>query len=866
MDRMLARLLETSDPGLDNTVVNALDFKDRLAHHEVSAASPAFMQREIEEATQRLRIQAGDTALRPVTLGRERRALLLVTLAAVALTAFAPRLMRTVAPRFIMPWGDFPPYCQTDFDLQPGHTQVDYGANLDVSVKTSGRRPRSIALAVESLHPREVTELPLYESVPNTYLQTIERVTADLVYYARVPGGRSKQCRVRVIKTPRIDAVRVSYRYPEYTHLRPVTRHLVDGMLKGYAGTFATLLLTSNRELAGGQLRIGDRRIALRPTREADTVEAEFTINAPGTFEAFVRDVDGRASKDKVSGRIAVIPDEKPRVTIVAPQQESLATPRAQIPINVEAGDDLGVSRIVLFRNLNGSEDVSKPLYETSGPHTFVNVIETLDLADLGVKPGDEIEYYVDATDGHPNPPQSSSSPACRLTIISDEEYAKMVRTMATASDLRDKYDRLMQGLHDLAEQQARLRDEATALQKEAAKGPLGEAARRRLQDLMAQQEELEKKTEAAAARFASEVQGAPVYDVEKDYKAMLRDMAAGLQHVAQNMQESARSMAAAAAPGTPQPDRPLGAAIASQSQALKELGADEQAFDQRIAAANRDIEKLFALQSDVEVFKGLLASQKDLVRKLHSYADKTKLTSTERARLVELAEEQARIRDGLAALKEQLRAHAAGAEGNYPRVAADARGIAARIEQLEIEPRMQAASTALRKPEPAAGHQSATEAYDAMLSMVSFCEGGSGEAERECEQRLRIVMNVGLGGTFGQLARGLGNGTGTGYGIGMLGAGSGGSGSSMQMPFGLYGSSSDMLGAPVRTSTGMGRGKAQATLPDGSRPRVATSVEEIGLHKSTTLQVELPAGEQIVEEYRSLILQYFRGLAEEAP
>ena len=862
LDHRLARLLEEGDAGLDNAVVNALDFRERLAGSEPEVASRALMRRQIEEAAQRLAAASGEQSLRPPTLPRERRILAGVVAVAGVLLLLVPRMVETVAPRLLLPLGDYPPYCGTGFDVQPAQAEVEYGGSLDVTVRTTGRRPRSIALVVESRGKQAgVTELPLYESGQDTYLQTIGRVTEDLVFYARVPGGRSKQARVRVLKTPRIDTVRVVCRFPDYTHLKPVTRQLVDGLVKAYAGTRVTLQLTSNRELAGGQLTWGGHVIEFKSTPDPHTVEAGFTLSAAGPFTAMVRDTEGLVSKDKVSGRTELLPDEKPTVTIVAPPQESLATPHARVPINIEAGDDLGVSRVTLFRNLNGSADASKVLYEAPGVATFVNVMEVLDLGDLGVKPGDTIEYYVDATDSRPDPPQTASTPAGRLRIISDEDYAQMVQTMATAAQLREKYERLTQTLHDLAEAQAKLNGEVAALRQEADAGPLSESARRRLEAVAGRQEQLAHQTQEAKNRYASEAGAAPVYDVEKDYKKMLSSMAKSLNRAAGHMRSGREAMGKAAAEGAACAGS-LASAAADQAQALKELGGEAAKLGEDIEGANREIDTMFALYADVETFKTLLGDQKELARKLHSYAGRTDLTAAERARMGELAGEQRRIRDALAALKGQLRAHADAAAAGHARAAADARAIADRIEELAIERSMEDGATALERPDADKGGRAAQAAYEAMLSMVKQCSGAQGEAESQCEERLRITMNVGLGSTFQQLGRGQGRGTGMGQGL--AGTGRAGAGESASMPFGLYGAS-DMTGATAPKSAGLGRGKANATLAAGGQRQMATGAEEIGIKKNMDLNVTLPAGEQILEEYRPMILQYFRGMAEEA-
>lgn len=861
LDRMLARLLEEGRRETDNAVVNALDFEDRLAAPPDPHVSQALMRRQIEEAARRLAGESGRDTLRPPGIRLERRILLGLGAACLVLAAAAPQAVLTVLPRYLLPFLDVPPYCLTRFEVTPGHAGADYGGSLDVAVKTLGRRPRSIRLVLETRSPRERTELPLYESERDTYRQTLEPVVSDLVYYAEVPGGRSRYYKVKVSKVPRIDSVRATFDYPAYTHLRPVTRLLgPDPELKGYAGTRVTLQLTSNRELAGGTMTLGGKPVEVRKSEQPNTVEAVFAIGEPGGFEITVADPDGLACAAPVRGRVVVTPDEKPRVAAVSPETESLATPRARIPINVEAGDDLGVRRVTMYRNVNGSADSGKTLYEGPGRAAFVNVIETFDLADLGVKPGDVIDYYLDATDTRPGAPQTESSPACRLTIISEEDYAELVRTLNTGDALREKYEQFMEEWKTMADEQERLREETAALTAEAAKGALDEDAKRRLQDLADRQNALAGRAREAAERLDREAKTAAVYDVEKDYKELLKELARKLEKGAFHMETAGPALAKASGGQGAGSASDLAKALGQQEEALDDLSGGEKAYQEQIAKANREIEKLHALYADAEAFKTLLDRQKEVVRKIHSYKGQA-LSEDGKTRVRELAAEQDEIRGKLTALKERLREHAKPVQADYPKVAGDAEAIASSIEKLGIEGLMKNAGGELGKPDVPPGAAAAEEAYDRMLSMVGQCQAGGEGAQAECEARLRLQMSMGLGRTFQQMSMGRGQGVG---GSGGMGQGSDSGGSSARMPFGLYGSS-ELNGPKARATTGMGRGgEAEETLPDPAVSRFAMGSEERVEKRSGGPQVELPAGEAIMEEYRPLILQYFRRAQEE--
>ena len=50
----------------------------------------------------------------------------------------APVLAQTEWPRSADPFGDHPPYSRTQFQVEPGDTEVRYGDGLDVFVTPTG--------------------------------------------------------------------------------------------------------------------------------------------------------------------------------------------------------------------------------------------------------------------------------------------------------------------------------------------------------------------------------------------------------------------------------------------------------------------------------------------------------------------------------------------------------------------------------------------------------------------------------------------------------------------------------------------------------------------------------------------------------
>ena len=198
--------------------------------------------------------------------------------------------------------------------------------------------------------------------------------------------------------------------------------------------------------------------------------------------------------------------------------------------------------------------------------------------------------------------------------------------------------------------------------------------------------------------------------------------------------------------------------------------------------------------------------------------------------------------------------------EPDYAEVAADARAIADEIESRLIEQHMVDATSELGETDAVEGYPKTNEAYVDMKEMISFCESTGGKAGKACKFKLRISMSLNPGNTLSQLGKGMGIGIGT---VGFAGQGSAGQAGG-QTPFGVFGPES--FGQKTRQSNMLGSKtvpKVRGGETDEPDP-LAGSIEELGAAKNEDLDLSAEGDERIMEEYRKLIEEYFKRLAEE--
>lgn len=867
-ERMLARLIESEHPEMNNDLVNAIDFDHRIKDQETENVSVALMKRGIDLAVDKFDQVANLDSLELPTMRAESRILKGVLVAWLAFAAIFYGWFFAEVPRFLDPFGDHPRYSPTKLIVDPAGTIVEYGQDLTITVTTKGPMPKAITLVARNPAGEVLSEAGMLSSGDGAFFQTIENIRSEMIYHVSIERGRSKYYRIGLSKIPRIESVLAHYRYPDYTGISEKTRVLTnkESTLKGYRGTQVTMAVQSNRPLKAGTVTVGDKQYQCRIESE-NTVNATFPLVADGEFSVVVTDIEGNNSTDLFVGKIKLIADNKPYVAIVSPGMNSLATPTATVPLVIEAQDDLGIKNVSIFRSHNESDDARKALYDVNEAEGYVRVAATFDLRDLGLRPGDTIDYYATATDSLPQAPQTAASESFKLQIISEEEYARFMQSQMTAKDLRLKYDNILAKMEELLKAQQKLQRETSDLKQQIQENkadPNSQSVKDRLAELASKQAELGDKTRSLSAKLQQESQAAPVFDIEKDFKKALSEFATRLSNAKGHMDAGAEKIKEGSdSPGNCPSS--LAQAGVEQEKALEELGKQTQELRDTIQQANSEIEKMYNLMADLETFKQLYLAQKHLTRQTRSLSHVTTPDFDARVRLKELAEDEVFIKNELNELKKKLRKHGAEIEKDYPKVAMDAYTIAREIERRNIAELMQEGEDFLNEGSGQEAYPKVNEAYAMMHAMISFCESAGGKGCKQCELRLKIQMMLNPGNTMNQLAQSLGMGGSPGNGFaGAMGRGAAGSGGG-QSNVAMFGG--DTFGQNLVTDgSTIGTERVDAETIEGSRrpDPLANNIEELSAQRKNDAEFEVEGQPRMMAEYNRLIEAYFQRLAED--
>ncbi len=558
---------------------------------------------------------------------------LILTLLTVAGIWMAHReAFATVAGRLLHPATDLPPWSRLRFSLEPAAPAANYGGEALLTVTCSERPEEAVECLVRIPRTGETLRLPASREADRRFSRRLESLTEPVEVAFASGRARSGWTPLEIRYQPRVLSGRLLVEPPAWLEQQSASFPLDAPEVTVPEGSRLTLTLTSNRPLGGGAMVLTPAAGNTGAVRSVDAVlsgthEAAFSITATGsgTLAATLRDIRGTPAEEPLILPLTVIPDQAPAVDLASPPPVLLATPNTKVPIQGSAEDDHGLSRVRLVRTLAGFRDRPLTVAPALRDRRF-DFADALELAPLGLLPGQTIEVYLEAADHNPSLLGQTSSGVSRVHIISEDDYAARLRAQTTLKEFAARFNAAQQAMQEAREALERL-DEALGAGDPAAVTAAKEAA-------SSAQEKAAELMEKLADDF-------PAYEMEKRLKDLAAAAAAPLQANLADLEalpaDSGEAKAAVAA---------MKARLAKPGD---ELGALRQDAEQ-VAKAGRLLEM-------ASRFRRVYETQQSLVRRIGTIVEEMRQGSDQNRRLLpSLADTQEKNREALNEFATELR------------------------------------------------------------------------------------------------------------------------------------------------------------------------------------------------------------------
>jgi len=379
-----------------------------------------------------------------------------------------PKSMFTSFLRSIYPWEAIAAPTRTHIrDVSPGDARIPQGADLAISAVVSGAKDATIKWSRDK---------ELWQAIPMTteagrWQGLLSHVDADMYYYVAAGDATSPVYGVATLLPPVVESVGIDLAYPSYTALSP--RHVDDGNIQAPVDTTVSIAIRSNKTLQSVSLALpGDGTADLQVNDKIAT--GKFKVTQSGRYSVLLTDSDGLKPNRPVQYDIVASPDLAPRVSIDGPKGGAEVGLDDEVPFQMDAADDYGLTKLVFHFETNAGNADVKNFRLPEGKREFSQMVALVPRL-LGAIPGDMVTYYLEAQDNHDGKPNSAQTPAYSFKIA-DSAATKPLAAFEKPSGTEVKTtESTLPGKKEDASGQPKTRENAPSKQLASANKPGGQ-------------------------------------------------------------------------------------------------------------------------------------------------------------------------------------------------------------------------------------------------------------------------------------------------------------------------------------------------------------------------------------------------------
>ncbi|MBI1370366.1 MAG: hypothetical protein GC162_17155 [Planctomycetes bacterium] len=418
-ERQLARLMETTEPGLHEDLISAVELGGKDADPSGDSAEfRGLLQQSVAQRVRSINVQA----LLPwhlVTWWMRGAGIVMAICLALVFMPNSP--FGVLIARAMAPAANLARVSRTHvmiLEPTPLNITVPQGDPVRVAVELAGEEADKVTLELtREGKPAERVSMTRQEG--RRFATNITAGEEKMGY--RVLAGDAVTARYTISTAPRpyVSNFTKTFKYPAYTRMEPETKTEKDGHLEAIADTTVDLKMTADQPISSGELRIEEgakqTTVPLSITNGTQ-LSATVPMTMSGTYKVHLVAANTQF-ENKFSPRYEIIahPDLVPQVSITQPTQSLLLPPDEIVGLRGEAEDDLGLTEVNQMIRVNNGRWIKIPVSGEAGKQAAID--RAWDLYELKLKAGDKVVTKLVATDLKGN--EGESDPL-HITVSSD--------------------------------------------------------------------------------------------------------------------------------------------------------------------------------------------------------------------------------------------------------------------------------------------------------------------------------------------------------------------------------------------------------------------------------------------------------------
>ncbi len=291
-----------------------------------------------------------------------------------------------------------------DFTVEPGNARVRAGDDLLILVK-SQKTGKAVSIRWrEGGGSWQTAPMKLGDS-DFVRFHRFANIAEPIDYRIEFGGRSSRRFAIRVWTPPEVDAVDVTYRYPDYLAMPP--REVPNsGHISALEGSSVSLRVHVNKPIrkATAVFESGEK---LRLRRDGALAwRGDFQLSRDDRYHIELVDRAGEASLFNPAYDVKAQQDTPPSVKIAFPYRDMQVSPLDEIAFQFKVVDDFGLESFGLQYQVAGREPQTLDLSGSDDPGLDAEGDRLIMLEELNLEPGDLITWTVWARDRKPDRPE----------------------------------------------------------------------------------------------------------------------------------------------------------------------------------------------------------------------------------------------------------------------------------------------------------------------------------------------------------------------------------------------------------------------------------------------------------------------------
>ncbi len=561
---------------------------------------------------------------------------------------------------------------------------------------------------------------------------TLRQISRSFDYYVEAGRVTTPVQKVDVVDRPRVNGIKLSLFYPEYTGLDPLIIDENNGSFSAIVGTRVNMDIATNLPVEQAHLVLED---SSRVPMTVSNRQATSSLKVDKTLAYHIRLQDhlGEKNPDPIKYHITAIPDEYPSIDVLRPGFDVNLSDEMVLPLKVRIFDDFGFSSLVLKYTVvsrgQPSEEHVAVLHFSDRIKTEGDVEFNWDMDQLNLYPGDYAVYHFEVADNDVvSGPKVTKSRKFIARLPSLDEI--IAETEAESSQRINRTEQLLREGRELAERFRNMARKMQAENKDAVKADWQQ--QKELETLAEKNEELVQNVEEMADQMDKSI------DKLIDHATMSREIIEKLQQIQKLFEEVA----------TPE-------LLEAQKKLMEALAQmDRQEIQEAMKNFQLSQEELLdRLDRTLSLLKRMQVEQKmeAMVRRAEQLLEEQKKTNQETEessaeQLPSLSKQEDETREGLEQLKSETdELRDLMQQANMDQIPEGQKFLES-VKKTDADQNMQSMSGALQQQNKQQASSEGSEAASKLAEMLDAMQqqmmAMTGEQNDEIEKALRDAID----------------------------------------------------------------------------------------------------------------------------